>query len=52
MPDNQPSPPDFPVVRRGYDPQAVGSYLQQVNRAMAEKIAAAEAIEAQEAAQS
>jgi len=43
MPDNQPNQPDFPVVRRGYDPQAVVAYLQQVERVLHERVAAAEA---------
>ena len=43
MPDNQPTQPDFPVVRKGYDPQAVAAYLDQVERVLAEKVATAEA---------
>ncbi len=43
MPNNMSSQPEFPIVRRGFDPDSVDRYLAALQRELADKVAAAEA---------
>ena len=43
MPNNMPSQPEFPIVRRGFDPDSVDRYMAALQRELADRVAAAEA---------
>ncbi len=42
MPQETPPSPEFPVVRRGFDPDAVAAHLAQLRRHIEERVASAE----------
>lgn len=43
MPNNMPSQPEFPIVRRGFDPDSVDRHLAALRRELEDRLAAAEA---------